>query len=173
MSLRTTVLRQSRSISYAPVRALSSSAPRRAGHGHDDHSHGHGESSEANTTESEYRRDIWIQHQPRVLISLAFLSPTWRNTFILVAASVLAYPYLPSPSSGSSSPSLSPAQHSTTASPASEARQASRPDQGCCGGEIVVPRSRETTGDEVEVPIVSWLFTASEYGYNCRVTDTV
>ena len=38
----------------------------------------------------------------------AFLSPPWRNTLILITASILIYPYLPSPSKQSLSPSLSP-----------------------------------------------------------------
>lgn len=42
------------------------------------------------------------------LAPTAFLSPPWRNTLILVTASILIYPYLPSPSKISQSPSLSP-----------------------------------------------------------------
>jgi hypothetical protein len=38
----------------------------------------------------------------------AFLSPPWRNTLILITASILIYPYLPSPQKQSASPSLSP-----------------------------------------------------------------
>jgi len=39
---------------------------------------------------------------------LAFFSPAWRNTLILLTLSILAYPYLPSPSSSASSPTLTP-----------------------------------------------------------------
>jgi hypothetical protein len=44
----------------------------------------------------------------------AFLSPPWRNTLILITASILIYPYLPSPSKQSLSPSLSPEAHAST-----------------------------------------------------------
>jgi hypothetical protein len=44
----------------------------------------------------------------------AFLSPPWRNTLILLTASILIYPYLPSPSKQSLSPSLSPEAHAST-----------------------------------------------------------
>ncbi|WWD20913.1 hypothetical protein CI109_105391 [Kwoniella shandongensis] len=76
----------------AGVRSFASSSSRRAGP--DDHGHGHGsgsaaEDSDAYTTES-------------------FFTPAWRNTFILLTASILIYPYLPSPSSSPISPSLDP-----------------------------------------------------------------
>ena len=50
------------------------------------------------------------------LTPTAFLSPPWRNTLILVTASILIYPYLPSPSKISQSPSLSPEAFAQTQS---------------------------------------------------------
>ena len=50
------------------------------------------------------------------LAPTAFLSPPWRNTLILVTASILIYPYLPSPSKISQSPSLSPEAFAQTQS---------------------------------------------------------
>jgi hypothetical protein len=45
------------------------------------------------------------------------MSPPWRNTLILVTASVLIYPYLPSPQKYSASPSLSPEAHQNSDGP--------------------------------------------------------
>ena len=53
-------------------------------------------------------------HFIRRLATTAFLSPPWRNTLILITASILIYPYLPSPSKQSLSPSLSPEAHAST-----------------------------------------------------------
>jgi hypothetical protein len=50
----------------------------------------------------------WSTLSARRLYKTAFLSPPWRNTLILITASILIYPYLPSPSKQSLSPSLSP-----------------------------------------------------------------
>ncbi|KAK4688317.1 hypothetical protein P7C73_g1791, partial [Tremellales sp. Uapishka_1] len=132
MSLRTPLLRQQASLFTR--RCISTSAPRRAG-AHDDHGHGHEEhaSSDANTT--EIKKAVHLQGSLTLLcyghiscetaLTLqsppAFLSPTWRNTFILLTAAVLIYPYLPSPSTSAASPSLSPASFSHTAAPGSEA----------------------------------------------------
>ncbi|KAK8850749.1 hypothetical protein IAR55_004669 [Kwoniella newhampshirensis] len=84
------------------TRTFVSSSSRRAS-GHDDHGHGHGhgsgsaaEDSDAYTTES-------------------FFTSGWRNTFILLTASILIYPYLPSPSSSPASPSLDPEAFKQTA----------------------------------------------------------
>ncbi|RXK34838.1 hypothetical protein M231_07900 [Tremella mesenterica] len=90
---------RSLAFSAIPLRQLSASAVSRASH-HDHHEqhHGHGqeESSDVYTTES-------------------FLSPAWRNTFILIAASLVIYPYLPSPAKTPASPSTSPEAFSRTA----------------------------------------------------------
>ncbi|WVR08806.1 hypothetical protein IAU60_005864 [Kwoniella sp. DSM 27419] len=97
MSLRTLALRQTAAAGKTrlAVRSFASSAPRKAGAGHEDHGHG-AEDSDAYTTES-------------------FFTPGWRNTLILVTASILIYPYLPSPSSSTVSPSLDPATFSQSA----------------------------------------------------------
>ncbi|WVF67806.1 hypothetical protein IAT40_002567 [Kwoniella sp. CBS 6097] len=79
-------------LKFNAARSISTSPRRSAAQGHDDHSHGHGQEagdSDAYTNES-------------------FFTPVWRNTFILVTASILIYPYLPSPSSSTTSPSLDP-----------------------------------------------------------------
>lgn len=49
----------------------------------------------------------------------AFFSPAMRNSIILIAASVLIYPYLPSTTKGSSSPSVSPEAFNKTGTDAS------------------------------------------------------
>ncbi|WRT70935.1 uncharacterized protein IL334_007934 [Kwoniella shivajii] len=70
------------------IRAISTSSPAKASH--DDSHHGHAEGpDDAYTTES-------------------FFTPFWRNTLILTTLTVLIYPYLPSPSSSTTSPSLDP-----------------------------------------------------------------
>lgn len=49
--------------------------------------------------------DVADDHAP--LASTAFMNATWRNTLILTALAVFAYPYLPSPPSSPSAPSTS------------------------------------------------------------------
>ena len=56
----------------------------------------------------------WKRWVGRLLTHPAFMSPPWRNTLILITASVLIYPYLPSPQKYSASPSVSPDQFSST-----------------------------------------------------------
>ncbi|WVQ95423.1 hypothetical protein IAU59_002520 [Kwoniella sp. CBS 9459] len=98
MSLRslvrpTTSLRaaaQLNAAATAAARRSISTSPRRSA-GHDDHSHGHAETGDSDAYTNE-----------------SFFTPVWRNTFILVTASILIYPYLPSPSSSTTSPSLDP-----------------------------------------------------------------
>ncbi|WWC72797.1 uncharacterized protein I206_106761 [Kwoniella pini CBS 10737] len=90
MSVRLNMLRPTTSIirNSLAVRGISTSTPKRASH--DDSHHGHGEGAEdAYTTES-------------------FFTPFWRNTLILTTISILAYPYLPSTSTNTTSPSLDP-----------------------------------------------------------------
>lgn len=55
------------------------------------------------------------------ILATAFLSPPWRNTLILITASVLIYPYLPSPQKYSASPSVSPEKFASSLSPDSDA----------------------------------------------------
>lgn len=50
-----------------------------------------------------YPRGCVVANQP-----IAFFSPSWRNAFIILTASILIYPYLPSPSYKPVSPSLDP-----------------------------------------------------------------
>ncbi|AFR98235.1 hypothetical protein C343_06211 [Cryptococcus neoformans C23] len=68
------------------ARGMATSAPRRAAHS--DH-HGAEDQSDTHTNES-------------------FFTPSWRNAFIILTASILIYPYLPSPSNKPASPSLDP-----------------------------------------------------------------
>ena len=129
MSLRTSTSRWITLSRAPPIRAISTSLPRRAKHGehHDDPA----EDSSYNTHECKLisarqtphiRRTVMLFSFPsslsRVpfivsLTSLAFFSPAWRNTLILLTLSVLAYPYLPSPISTSSSPTLDPEKHTS------------------------------------------------------------
>ncbi|WWC64978.1 uncharacterized protein I303_107592 [Kwoniella dejecticola CBS 10117] len=90
MSIRSSMLRPASSLTRTnlAIRGISTSSPKRASH--DDSHHGHGEGAEdAYTTES-------------------FFNPFWRNTLILTTISVLVYPYLPSTSTNTTSPSLDP-----------------------------------------------------------------
>ncbi|WVQ63463.1 uncharacterized protein L199_001616 [Kwoniella botswanensis] len=92
MSLRstTTMLRPTSSIlrQQLVARGISTTTPK--GASHDDSHHGHGEGADdAYTTES-------------------FFNPFWRNTLVLTTLAILAYPYIPSTSSNTTSPSLDP-----------------------------------------------------------------
>ena len=74
------------------------------------------QSLHSTTTIHDSRSNIilYITSLYRSFTTTAFLSPPWRNTLILITASVLIYPYLPSPSKQSLSPSLSPEAHAST-----------------------------------------------------------
>ncbi|KAK1923320.1 hypothetical protein DB88DRAFT_345650 [Papiliotrema laurentii] len=89
MSLRQTLFKQSaavaRSRAIPASRALSSTSPRKGGH--DDH-----HSSGPDDTETH---ESWF-------------SAPWRNTFILTAIGIAAFPFLPSATSTPASPALSP-----------------------------------------------------------------
>lgn len=84
------------------ARGIATSAPRRAAHS-DHHSAEDQSDTYTNECMSTLSLRCVVANHP-----VAFFSPSWRNAFIILTASILIYPYLPSPSHKPVSPSLDP-----------------------------------------------------------------